>query len=205
MSKLIGYARTATHEVPSGRQRADLLAAGVHARNLYTDEGEHHEDIACPELDSALSAMGDGDTLVVTTLDRLGRATAGLLHFTTALLEQGIGLRVLNLGGAVVDTRTPAGRMLFTVTRSLAEMESALRQERSSLKRAAGRSLGGPPQQFSQSQIESARQLLDSGTPATQVAQHLGMSRSTLYRRVGELSATTAATAESLPGDERFA
>lgn len=59
--------------------------------------------------------MYEGDTLVMTTLDRPGRSTANMLGLFADLRARGINLRVLNLGGGNVDTGTPMGGMVFTV------------------------------------------------------------------------------------------
>jgi len=68
----------------------------------------------------ALDALIDGDTLVITTLDRLGRSTQNRLAFADEFRGRGAGLRVLNLGGGDVDTATPMGSMLFTIMAALA-------------------------------------------------------------------------------------
>lgn len=52
-----------------------------------------------PKFDKAIAALHEGDTLVITTLDRLGRSTQNMLAFAETLRERGAGLRVLNLGG----------------------------------------------------------------------------------------------------------
>jgi DNA invertase Pin-like site-specific DNA recombinase len=92
-----------------------------------------------------------------------------------------------------VDTGTPMGSMVFTVMAALAQMELEIKRERITdsvaKRRAAGRDLGGRRERFTDSQIENARRLIDAGQPATQVARDLGMSRATLYRRIGELDA----------------
>ena len=141
----------------------------------------------------ALEALDEGDTLVITTLDRLGRSRVNMLGLSAQLRGRGINLRVLNLGGGNVDTGTPMGSMVFTVMAALAQMELEIKRERINdsvtKRRAAGRDLGGRRQQFSDSQIENARRLIDAGEPATHVARDLGMSRATLYRRMAELDA----------------
>jgi DNA invertase Pin-like site-specific DNA recombinase len=193
MGKLIGYARVSTRTQETDRQTADLLAAGVRRDDLYADHGVSGARAERPQFDKALNALHEGDTLVVTTLDRLGRSTANMLELAKGLRERGIGLRVLNLGGGDVDTGTPMGSMVFTVMAALAQMELEIKRERItdsvSKRRAAGRDLGGRRERFTDSQIENARRLIEAGQPATQVARDLGMSRATLYRRIGELDA----------------
>lgn len=140
-----------------------------------------------PQFDRAVSALIAGDTLVITTLDRLGRSTQNMLALAAELRGHGAGLRVLNLGGGDVDTSTPMGSTLFTIMAALAQMEHEIKSERVtdsiSKRRAAGRNLGGRPRRITDSQIRSALSLIEGGTPATQVARDLGMSRATFYRR----------------------
>ena len=191
MVKLIGYARVSTRQQDTDRQEVDLLAAGVRRDDLYIDHGVSGARAKRPAFDQALEALHAGDTLVVTTLDRLGRSTQNMLALTEDLKQRGAALRVLNLGGGDIDTATPVGSMVFTVMAALAEMELQIKRERItdsvSKRRAAGRNLGGRRQAFTTSQIANAARLIDAGEPATQVARDLGMSRATLYRRLRQL------------------
>lgn len=193
MGKLIGYARVSTRAQDTDRQEQDLLAAGVRRDDLYIDHGVSGGRASRPELDKALAALHDGDTLVIATLDRLGRSTHNMLALADDLRARGVGLRVLNLGGGDVDTNTPTGQMVFTVMAALGQMELDIKRERIndsvSKRRAAGKDLGGRKVQFTDSQIRNAARLIDSGQPAAQVARDLGMSRATLYRRMDALQA----------------
>ncbi len=191
MGKLIGYARVSTRQQSADRQQADLLAAGVRRDDLYVDHGVSGARASRPQFDRALEALIDGDTLVITTLDRLGRSTQNMLAFADELRRRGAGLRVLNLGGGDVDTSTPMGSMLFTIMAALAQMEHEIKRERVTdsvaKRRAAGQDLGGRPQRVTDSQVRSALRLVEGGTPAAQVARDLGMSRATFYRRSNAL------------------
>ena len=109
MSKLIGYARVSTRQQSTDRQEVDILASGVRRDDLYVDQGVSGARASRPQFDRALDALEDGDTLVITTLDRLGRSTQNMLAFAGELRTRGAGLRVLNLGGGDVDTSTPMG------------------------------------------------------------------------------------------------
>lgn len=187
MGKLIGYARVSTRQQSTDRQQADILAAGVRRDDVYVDHGVSGAQASRPQFDRALEALHDGDTLVITTLDRLGRSTQNMLAFADELRHRGAGLRVLNLGGGDVDTSTPMGSMLFTIMAALAQMEHEIKRERVTdsiaKRRAAGQDLGGRPQRVTDSQVRSALRLVEGGTPAAQVARDLGMSRATFYRR----------------------
>ena len=190
MAKLIGYARVSTKTQDADRQVRDLLAAGVRRDDLYIDHGVSGARASRPGFTQALDALLEGDTLAITTLDRLGRSTVNMLGLSEDLRARGVNLRVLNLGGGNVDTGTPMGSMVFTVMAALAQMELEIKRERIndsvSKRRAAGKDLGGRRQQFSDSQIRNARRLIEAGEPATHVARDLGMSRATLYRRLAE-------------------
>lgn len=129
MAKLIGYARVSTRHQSTDRQRADLLAADVRRDDLYIDHGVSGARAPRPHFDRALDALMEGDTLVITTLDRLGRSTQNMLAFADELRKRNAGLRVLNLGGGDVDTATPMVSMLFTIMAALAQMEHEIKGE----------------------------------------------------------------------------
>lgn len=193
MGKLIGYARVSTRVQDTDRQVADLLAAGVRHDDLYIDHGVSGAHARRPQFDKALYALHKGDTLIVTTLDRLGRSTSNMLALADELRAQKVDLRILNLGGGNVDTGTPMGSMVFTVMAALAQMELEIKRERvndsNTKRRTAGLDLGGRRPIFSDSQIANARRLIEQGQPASNVARDLGMSRATLYRRIAHLDA----------------
>jgi len=108
---------------------------------------------------------------VITTLDRLGRSTVNILDLSTEFHDQGIDLRVLNLGGDKVDTWAPMGGVVVTVMAALAQMELKIKRERIT------------------DSVSNAGWLIEGGEPATHVARDLGMSRATLYRRIAEVDA----------------
>lgn len=190
MTKLIGYARVSTKAQDADRQIQDLFASGVRRDDLYIDHGLSGALAKRPGLDQALEALHPGDTLVITTLDRLGRSTQKMLELAEELRQCDNGLRVLNLGGGDVDTKTPMGAMVFTVMAALAQMELEIKRERIndsvSKRRTIGGDLGGRRPTFTESQIRTAVKLIHAGEPATQVARDMGMSRATLYRRIKE-------------------
>jgi len=105
LAKVIGYARVSTLQQSTDRQQVDILAAGARRDDLYIDRGVTGTRASRPDFDRALAASEDGDTLVSTTLDRLGRSTQNVLAFAEEVRGRGGGLRVLNLSS--VDTATP--------------------------------------------------------------------------------------------------
>ncbi|WP_312794547.1 recombinase family protein [Kocuria sp.] len=194
-SKLIGYARVSTREQDEDRQLADLREAGVRADDLYVDHGVSGAKASRPAWNRALAALEPGDTLVVTTLDRMGRDALNMLTVAADLKARGVHLRVLNLSGESVNTATPTGQLLFTIMSGLAEMEREVKAERSRAslekRRAARKNLGGRPKTYTDGKLRMARAALNDPQEtrtAAEIAKDLGMSRSTMFRRLKDMA-----------------
>ena len=121
ITKLIGYVRVSLKQQSTDRQESDLLAARTRRDDSYVGHVVSGARASRPQFDRALGALTAGDTLVITTRDRLGRSTQKVLALAGELRGRGAGLRVLNLGGGDVETSTPMGPMLFTITVALAQ------------------------------------------------------------------------------------
>lgn len=184
-SKLIGYVRVSTSGQDYERQVADVLSAGVRRDDLYADKVSGSRS-SRPGLDAALDALQEGDTLVVCTLDRLGRNVPHMLKMADELQWRNVELRVLNLGGGVVDTATPTGRLMFTVMAALAEMEYNIKAERNrdsvAKRRAKGLSLGGRPRAIGDDAFYGIMRDIESGMSATEACRRRNVGRSTFYR-----------------------
>lgn len=197
--KLIGYARVSTSDQDADRQQQDLLQSGVRKDDLYVDHGVSGARDKRPALDQCLAALHEGDTLVITTLDRLGRSTAHMLSMSHDLQQRGVSLKVLNLGGDSVDTSTPMGKMMFTVMSAIAEMEYDIKRERSidsiTKRRAKGGDLGGRKQTISDDVVRGIAHDVDQGMSVAaairkRADQGINVSRASYYRRAKELGIT---------------
>src|SRR6516225_10649199 len=98
---LVGYARTSTTEQRAGleAQLRDLKAAGC--TKIFKEQVSSIGERA--QLEAALNYVREGDTLVVTKLDRLARSARGLSELVEDLEHKGVALRILNFGGGSVD------------------------------------------------------------------------------------------------------
>jgi DNA invertase Pin-like site-specific DNA recombinase len=102
-------------------QREGLASLGVTPDRIYVDHGLTGSNRERPGLREALAACRDGDTLVVTKLDRLARS----LPDASAIADELTTRRVrLSLGGAVYDPTDPVGRLMFNVLAMVAEFEA---------------------------------------------------------------------------------
>jgi DNA invertase Pin-like site-specific DNA recombinase len=120
---LIGYARYSTDQQDLTAQRDGLMALGVAATRIYVDHGLTGTNRERPGLREALAACREGDTLVVTKLDRLARSLPDARAIADELTARQVRL---SLGGSVYDPTDAVGRLLFNVLAMVAEFESDL-------------------------------------------------------------------------------
>src|SRR3954470_14941715 len=128
---LVGYMRVskADGSQVTDLQRDALLAAGIDALHLYEDTTSGQRDERT-RPNARLKALREGDTLVVWKLDRLGRDLRHLVNTVHELTGRGVGFRVLSGHGAIIDTTSPGGKLVFGIFAALAEFERELICER---------------------------------------------------------------------------
>jgi len=183
---LLGYMRVSKADGSQvlDLQRDALLAAGIEPDRLYDDLASGRHD-ARPGLDACLKALRAGDTLVVWKLDRLGRHLRHLVTLVEELRQREVGLKVLTGQGAQIDTTTANGRLVFGIFAALAEFEAELIRERTRAGLAAARARGrqgGRPRKMTPAVLRMAlAALTDRTIQVTEVAQRLGLDRTTLY------------------------
>jgi len=175
---MIGYARVSTSDQNPEAQAARLRAHGC--LRVFTGRLASR-----PQWDACRAFLRDGDVLVVTRLDRVGRSVGNLVSVAGELDRRGVDLLVLD---QAIDTATPAGRMLFHVLAAIAEFEHDLIAERTrdGLAAARARRGGALPKRgpsISPDKLAAARKLYQGGDmPARRIAAAVGISRASLYR-----------------------
>lgn len=180
------YARVSTLEQTSENQLAELRrfaeARGWTAQE-YVDNGVSGTKEHRPALDQLNrdARRRRFDVVVCWRLDRLGRS---LKHLITLLEDfQALGIAFVSLAEGI-DATTPAGRLQMHILGAIAEFERARIAERVQLGlarvRAQGRVLGRPKLDISDDDLGSVQ-----GLSVRRAARRLGVSPSTLYRRLG--------------------
>lgn len=139
---LVGYARCSTRGQDLRAQRTALRSAGVADDRIYTDAGYTGRNTDRPGLKQALAAVCDGDTLVVTKLDRLGRSILDLHRIANELTAKGVQL---SWGGTTYNPNDPAGKLFFSMLAAFAEFESDLIRARTIEGMAEARKAGRLP------------------------------------------------------------
>ena len=181
---LIGYARTSTLDQEAGleAQRRDLTAEGCN--RIFEEQVSSVDVVAREQLTAALGFIREGDTLVVTKLDRLARSTRHLMEIVEALEEKRAGLRIVGLG---LDTSTPTGRLMLNMLGSIAqfEREIMLERQREGIAKAKmqGKYKGRAP--TAREKAAEVLALYGQGVGGTEIAKQLGIGRASVYRILG--------------------
>ena len=184
MSRLIGYTRVSTQDQNLSLQIDALKEHGVLEENIYQDKisGSKKER---PGLQPCLKSLVQGDTLVVWKLDRLGRSLQDLIQIVQDLKKRGVGFKSITES---IDTTSPGGNLIFHIFGALAQFGREITVERTlaGLKsaRAKGRLGGRPKITANNSSVKSVKQMHESGCEPIQIAEVLGVSKRTVYRRL---------------------
>lgn len=120
---------------------------------------------------------------MIWKLDRIGRSLRHVVELVDGLQQRGVGLKVLTGG---IDTTSSTGRLVFGIFATLTEFERDLILERAMAGLAAARGrAGGLPRLMTRAKLRTAMAMMaDRGNAATDVAEQLGISVSTLYAYV---------------------
>src|SRR5664279_4052906 len=184
--QLVGYIRVSTDHQTHDAQRDALQALGV--SRIFADKMSGARDDRTGYR-ALLDYIRPGDTIVVTTLDRLGRSLTSIVNTVSDLGKRGIYVRTLRES---IDTSTPVGRMLAGLFASLAEYERELIAERARVARQAAAARGrlpGRPRKLPADKVALALRMRAAGESAPTIAAALGVSRATLYRALERVSA----------------
>ncbi len=186
MPRTFAYARVSTIDQDPENQIREIAAAGfqIEPHRIITETISGSMAIAQRKgFSRLLDKMEQGDVLVVTKLDRLGRDAIDVSLTVTRLEEMGIRVHCLALGG--VDLTSSAGKMTMGVINAVAQFERDLLIERTQAglerAKATGKPLGRPPALSSEQQA-AVRQRLAAGESVSAVARALGTSRQTIMR-----------------------
>lgn len=186
---VFGYGRVSTREQATANQRMEIEAAGYKVDYWFADEGISGKTHATqrPQFVSLLDKIRNGETLIVTKLDRLGRDAEDVLRTVRMLSERSIEVVVLQLGK--LDLASSAGKLMLTMLAAVATMERDLLVERtqSGLARAKaeGKVLGRPPKTTVEQRNEMRRRY-DAGETVSALARFYGISRASVLSAVSQ-------------------
>lgn len=176
-----GYARvsTAAQELEAQIQTLEKNGAMIIYKEKFTGTKTDR-----PELNKLLKVLQDGDTLMVTKLDRIARSATQGSELVKELIAKGIKVHILNMG--LLDN-TPASKLIRNIFFAFAEFERDMIVERTQEGKAIARQSPdyreGRKPKYTKKQLDHALGMLESHS-YTQVVELTGISKSTLIRAV---------------------
>jgi DNA invertase Pin-like site-specific DNA recombinase len=177
----IGYARTSTVEQVAGfeSQIEALIKNGVEPDRIYKEQVSSVQKR--DELEAALDYIRDGDTLIVSKLDRLARSVFDLLKIIKRLKEKKATLKILDLG---IDTATPTGHLMLNLLGSIAQFEREIMLERQregiAKAKAEGKYKGGVATAMKRK--DEVIELKSQGMGIKEIVAKTGISRTSVWR-----------------------
>ena len=159
-------------------QHEALAAAGC--EKIFSEKMSGRSADDREQLTQALDWVREGDTLIVTRLDRLARSVGDLYRIIEVIATKGVAFRCLNQAG--VDTDSSTGRLMLAILGAVAAFENDLRRERQlegiAKAKARGAYKGRPPS------IDAAvvKRLREEGIAPSDIARQLRIGRASVYR-----------------------
>jgi DNA invertase Pin-like site-specific DNA recombinase len=177
MPTTIGYARVSTEDQDCAIQEAALSAAGCTIIRAEKKTGTTTKGRA--ELDTILSFIRNGDTLMVTRIDRLARSVADLEGIVAELKSKGAFLRATE---QPIDTSTPAGVAFVQMLGVFAQFETAIRKDRQMEGIAKAKAAGVYKGRKPSVPVDEVRRLKADGMRPSDIAKELKIGRGSVYR-----------------------
>jgi len=184
LQRVFAYARVSTVEQLTENQREQIARAGYNiAPKRFIEEQISGSVPAAQRLgfQRLLERMDEGDTLVVTKLDRIGRDSIDVQQTVERFQSEGIRLVVLQLGN--LDLTSSAGALMVKMLAAVADFERDLIIERTQAGQARARAAGthmGRPSKTTPDQQRAIRKALAAGATVSSMAASYQVSRATI-------------------------
>lgn len=182
----VGYARVSTTGQSYEIQEQKLREAGCEKVMAEKQSGKAVDSRT--ELRKMLEFVREGDTVIVTKLDRLARSVSDAVKIVETLEAKGVDFVVLD--NASIDTRTAQGKMVFHILAAVGEMERSLINERTAEGRQKALQEGvkfGRKEALTDAEVRNLREEARTfnGSKA-ELGKKYGISRATVYRLLEE-------------------
>ncbi|MGR6782620.1 recombinase family protein [Moritella viscosa] len=180
----IGYARVSSTGQSLEVQLDKLNKAGCD--KIY-HEKQSGKTAARPEFQKCMNYLREGDTLVITKLDRLARSVIHLSQVAERFQGESIDLLVID---QAIDTSTPTGRLMFNMLAAIAEFETDLRSERQlegiAKAKEHGIKFGRPTKRTPESDLEIYNKRKE-GVSIGLLAKEYDLGPATIYRILSDV------------------
>ncbi|HMB77862.1 MAG TPA: recombinase family protein [Kiloniellaceae bacterium] len=181
MTVNVGYARTSTLDQAAGFEAQVKALKEADCKKIFKEQVS--SVAARPQLDAALDRLREGDTLVVTKLDRLARSMKHLGEIVEAVKEKGGHLHILDL-----DTGTASGELVLNLLASVAqfEREMMLERQREGIAKAKAEGKYKGRKATVRAMAAEVHALKEQGKGPSTIARELGVGRTSIYRILNE-------------------
>lgn len=179
---LIGYARVSSAGQSLEVQQEQLQAAGC--EKVFAEKRSGTTMTDRKALEDAIEFAREGDTILVTRLDRLARSGMDLQQIVSRLNTKGVGFRCLQQGA--VDTTTGMGKLVLGILGAVAEFEADIRRERQLEGIAKAKVAGVYKGRKPSVDVEAVKALKAAGKGPADIARELGIGRASVYRALAE-------------------
>ncbi|MDO3723108.1 recombinase family protein [Marinobacter sp. chi1] len=179
---LIGFARVSTKDQDLETQLQQLQEAGCDKVFHGKHSGASSQNQA--KLRELVDYVRDGDIVVVTKLDRLGRSLKAILNTLDEIHAQGARLKTLD-GSVDTSQNTPFATAMVHLLGTFAELERNLIVSRTTEGREEAKSKGvrfGRKPSLTDEDQRKAINMLNNGTSVRATAKAIGTTRQTIYR-----------------------
>jgi DNA invertase Pin-like site-specific DNA recombinase len=174
----VGYAR-----VSSTGQDLAVQLEKLRGCDKVFKEKRSGVDGGRPELKHCLDYLREGDTLLVTKLDRLARSTSDLYRIVSQLTDKGVEFRVID--DPAINTSSRTGKLVMGVLALIAEFENDIRHERQmdgiAKARDRGVRFGRKPLIVAET-IKNVRKLRKAGKTVPEIMRATSLSKASVYR-----------------------
>jgi DNA invertase Pin-like site-specific DNA recombinase len=178
---LVGYAR-----VSSVGQNLNIQLEKLGHCDKIFQEKKSGASGKRPRLQDCLEYVREGDTFVVTRLDRLARSTLHLCQIANELERKRVNLQVLDQN---IDTSDATGRLLFNMLGAISQFETEIRAEKQmdGIQKAKERGVHfGPKKKLTPEKITELRERRAQGTLIKTLMHDYGLSKVSVYRYLGQ-------------------
>lgn len=175
---IIGYARVSTVGQSLDAQLSQLEKAGADKTFQEKISGVKKDR---PELQAMLDYIREGDTVIVSKLDRIARSTKHLLDIVDCLQDKGVDFKVLNIN---LDTSTPTGKLMLTMLGAIATFEREMMLERQSegIEKAKREGKYKGRKATAREKAPKIRELAAEGFTKQKIADQLNIGIASVYR-----------------------
>jgi DNA invertase Pin-like site-specific DNA recombinase len=174
----VGYAR-----VSSTGQDFSMQLEKLAGCDKVFKEKRSGVDSGRPELKRCLDYLLEGDTLLVTKIDRLARSTSDLYRIISELADKGVAFKVID--DPSIDTTSRTGKLVMGILALIAEFENDIRRERQMDGIAKAKERGvhfGRKLELTSGKIAEIKALRQSGITVPEIMRQTNLSKATVYR-----------------------